>query len=253
MKDFMAKIDSMFTVMDQREERLLAAMDQRDVKVDERVAILEQSLHTISECLQAMQLSNSVPSSDPVSNLPGSVPSSDPVQTLPKDSSVVVIQRDQTTQHQLHPSLTPSIHVDFPRFQGTDVLNWIYKAETYFHYYQTPNEERVEHASIHFHGPVIPWFQMMRKTETVTNWADLIHALVEDYGPSEFDNPEFTLFKLVQHDWVNSYYQEFMALANRVDDIPTRVLIPCFISGLKKDLQRDIIPLKPTSLPRLLH
>lgn len=49
---------------------------------------------------------------------------------------------------------------------------------------------------------------------------------------------------------VNSYYHEFTALANRVDDIPTRVLISYFISGLKKDLQGNIIPLKPTSLPR---
>lgn len=41
MKDLMAKLNLMFTVMDHREERLLAAMNQRDVKVDELVAILD--------------------------------------------------------------------------------------------------------------------------------------------------------------------------------------------------------------------
>lgn len=99
-----------------------------------------------------------------------------------------MIQQDQTAQYQLHPLHTRSIHVDFPRFEGTEVLNWIYKAETYINYYWILDEERVELASIHLDGPVIPWFQMMRKTKTVTNWADLIRALVEDYGPSEFEN-----------------------------------------------------------------
>lgn len=88
------------------------------------------------------------------------------------------------------------------------------------------------------------------ETETVTKWDELVTALEDDYGPSEFDKPELALFKLTQDDSVQSYYQQFTILANRVDGITQRVLLSCFISGLKRDIQRDIIPLKPTSIPK---
>lgn len=56
----------MFTVIDQQEERSLSAMDQRDAKVDEWVALLVQSLHNIFECLQALQLSQPTIPPDPL-------------------------------------------------------------------------------------------------------------------------------------------------------------------------------------------
>lgn len=96
--------------------------------------------------------------------------------------------------------------MDFPRFDGEEVLNWIYRSEQFFKYYKISDSERLEIASIHFDGAVAPWYQMLEKEGKVTTWADLVDALQKAYGPSLFDSPEFTFFKLMQEDTVANYY-----------------------------------------------
>lgn len=56
VKDLAVKIDNMMTMMDQREERLLAAMEQRD----DRIKLLEMSLQSISKFIEAQIVSNTV-------------------------------------------------------------------------------------------------------------------------------------------------------------------------------------------------
>jgi len=47
-----------------------------------------------------------------------------------------------------------------------------------------------------------------------------------------FESPLETLFKLFQHDSVQDYYTEFVALANCTNIDPLEALMDCFISGL---------------------
>jgi len=63
-----------------------------------------------------------------------------------------------------HPPLfqVRNIKLDFPRFDGTNVLQWIFKAEQFFDYYGTPNLQRLTIAAIHMDKDVVPWFQMMQ-------------------------------------------------------------------------------------------
>lgn len=75
-------------------------------------------------------------------------------------------------------------------------------------------------------------------------------ALEESYGPSIFECLDYALFKLTQEDSIINYYVTFTALANRVEGISATVLLSYFISGLKCDIQKDIIPLKPESLTK---
>jgi len=56
------------------------------------------------------------------------------------------------------------------------------------------------------------------------------------------------LFKLSQVGFVNDYYLEFTALANRVVGITVDALLDCFISGLKTNIRRDVIAHSPHSL-----
>ncbi|WVZ07870.1 hypothetical protein V8G54_021216 [Vigna mungo] len=110
-----------------------------------------------------------------------------------------------------------NVKLDFPRFDGTDVLQWIFKAEQFFNYYRTPDDQRLMIASIHLEKEVIPWA---------------------------------TLFKLTQTSFVHDYYTQFTSLANRVQGITAEALLDCFVGGLKPDLKRDVIAQNPTSLLR---
>ncbi|BAT82393.1 hypothetical protein VIGAN_03240600 [Vigna angularis var. angularis] len=52
-----------------------------------------------------------------------------------------------------------NISLEFPHFDGTSsVLSWIFKAEKFFNYHNTPDLARVEIAAMHFEGEVVPWF-----------------------------------------------------------------------------------------------
>lgn len=113
------------------------------------------------------------------------------------------------------------------------------------------DSSRLEIASIYFDGPVVPWYYMLVKTSTVTGWAYLTTTLLEDNRPTDYESPEYSLFQLVQEDSVTVYYHRFTELANRVDRVSTKALVACFIGALKQDIQCDIIPLKPPTLPKV--
>lgn len=48
--------------------------------------------------------------------------------------------------------------IDFLRFDGTDPLNWIFKAEQFFNYYEMLDSQQVILAAINMEGDVMPWF-----------------------------------------------------------------------------------------------
>jgi len=62
-----------------------------------------------------------------------------------------------------------SMKLDFPRFTGGDAMTWLYKIGNFFTLYNTPNEQKVVIASIHFEGKVLPWFQLLEKAHQVVD------------------------------------------------------------------------------------
>lgn len=107
-----------------------------------------------------------------------------------------------------------NIKIDFPRFAGGDALQWVFQTEQFFDYYGVPDDNRLKIASVHFGGPVVPWFQRMQKADILTSWQNLTKSLECTYGPSVFDYPRYSLFKLTQEGIVAQFYDHFTALAN---------------------------------------
>lgn len=52
-----------------------------------------------------------------------------------------------------------NIRLDFPKFDGSEVLQWIFKAEQFYDYYNTSDAYRLTIAVIHLEKDVVPWFQ----------------------------------------------------------------------------------------------
>lgn len=146
-------------------------------------------------------------------------------------------------------STPPRVKLHFPRFDGSDPLSWIFKADQYFSFYDTPDDQRILLASVHFEGDVVPWFQMLQRVGQCPSWVALTRAIEQQYGPTQFDNPRAQLFKLEQLTSVTQYHTAFTVLANRVVGLSDEALLDCFISGLKKEIKRDVLAREPTSLP----
>ncbi|PNX92889.1 Ty3/gypsy retrotransposon protein [Trifolium pratense] len=131
---------------------------------------------------------------------------------------------------------------------GTNVHEWIFRAEQFFEYYDTPDLDRLTIASVHLDKDVVPWYQMVQRTHPFQSWIEFTRALELSFGPSVYDCPRATLFKLKQIGTVAEYYLKFTTLANRVYGLSNDALIDCFVSGLHDDIRRDVLIHTPSSL-----
>ncbi|GJV25063.1 transposon ty3-I gag-pol polyprotein [Tanacetum coccineum] len=211
-------------------ERLSENKTQRDAREADHVNHLqnvETSLEAIHRSIEALTRS---------------------IERLSVPHSVTGVGGPETRHHQ--PFNVRQVKLDFPRFGGSDPLNWLFRAEQFFSYYDTPDAQRLTIASVHFEGSVVPWFQMLQKTHQVPNWVSLAKAIEDHFGPSQFDSPRAQLFKLTQTTSAAEYYHQFTVLANRVEGLSDEALMDCFLSGLKEPLRREVLAQTPTSLLR---
>ncbi|XP_050915075.1 uncharacterized protein LOC127130039 [Lathyrus oleraceus] len=167
--------------------------------------------------------------------------------TLKIDSAISDGSNSHTTPP---PFQVRNVKLDFSRFDGNDVLHWIFKAEQFFEFYSTPDTQRLTIAAVHMDKDVVPWFQMRACDNPFQSWIGLTRALELEFVPSPYDLPHSTLFKLTQTDTVNSYYLQFTALANRSDGLSSDAILDCFISGLRPEIKRDVLAQSPRTLSR---
>jgi hypothetical protein len=112
-------------------------------------------------------------------------------------------------------------------------MDWIFKVDQFFKYYETPDYDRLTIAFVHLDHYVIPWFQMTQKAHLFQSWREFARALEAEFGPSAYECHRALLFKLTQTCTVSEYYIEFTTLANRVDGLGKEALMDCFFSSLQ--------------------
>ncbi|GJW81182.1 retrotransposon-related protein [Tanacetum coccineum] len=97
-------------------------------------------------------------------------------------------------------------------------------------------------------GAAAKWFQLMTRNGLITTWARFKESVRNCFGPSEYEDPNGVLSKLLQLGTVKDNQREFEKLMNRATDIPKSLLISYYIYGLKLHLQRELLVSKPTTL-----
>ena len=86
--------------------------------------------------------------------------------------------------------------LEFPRFFGEDPVSWVYKANQYFKYYNTPIGEKLILASFHMEGEALIWFQDSEEEEIFVDWESLVQALHIKFGATTYDDPMETMTRL---------------------------------------------------------
>ncbi|GKB34694.1 retrotransposon gag domain, retroviral aspartyl protease [Tanacetum coccineum] len=128
--------------------------------------------------------------------------------------------------------------IDFPIFSGGDPRGWLLKAEKYFRYYQIPDEEKVEIASMHLEGDALDLYSWLSDGQVIF-WEELVQAFTKNFGPAEFQNPDEFLCSIKQTGSVQEYRQEFAKRSSRVSNWPDHCLLGVFLNGLKDELKSD--------------
>ncbi|MFS7989117.1 putative nucleotidyltransferase, Ribonuclease H [Helianthus anomalus] len=142
----------------------------------------------------------------------------------------------------------PCNKIDFPIFSGGDPRGWLLKADKYFRYYQIPDEEKVEVASMHLEGDALDLFSWLSNDQPVTFWEELVQAFTTNFGPAEFQNPDEFLCNIKQTGSVQEYRQEFAKRSSRVSNWPDHCLLGVFLNGLKDELKADVRIHKPRTV-----
>ncbi|VFQ62981.1 unnamed protein product [Cuscuta campestris] len=61
----------------------------------------------------------------------------------------------------------PKSKVEFPKFSGEDPQGWVLKAEKYFRYYGTSEEDKVEIAAMHLERDTLDLFSWISAERTL--------------------------------------------------------------------------------------
>ncbi|GJT54197.1 putative mitochondrial protein [Tanacetum coccineum] len=145
-----------------------------------------------------------------------------------------------TVQQRPHPepNNTPYgklIRIEFPKFSGDDVKDWVYRCKQFFKVDGVPDGRKIQLASMHMFDTALVWYQQyVKRYPDNTLWEHFEVEVVKRFGVL-YDDPIMELKNLKQTGSVQNYQEAFEALLNRVD-LPEPIAVSMFIGGLKPEV-----------------
>lgn len=141
--------------------------------------------------------------------------------------------RAEAVREEEHHLTTRNYHVEFPKFDGNGLKDWIYKAEQFFDVDETPLSTRVKLASCRLEGRALQWHQTFMKniiTREWPGWGEYMSCLYSRFGTELFDDPMVDFKDLRQVSSVQDYIDTFDELLTRVE-LADEYVVSCFIRG----------------------
>ncbi|KAG8380288.1 hypothetical protein BUALT_Bualt06G0000100 [Buddleja alternifolia] len=155
------------------------------------------------------------------------------------------------------PAWNPGYHmptkcstIEFPRFNGEDLRDWIFRCEQFFEVDDTPSDSKVRLAAIHLEGKALQWHQVFMKarlTRDLSSWETYVRALNDRFGTQLYEDPMSELMNLRQIGSVKEYLDHFDELLNHVD-LSESYAISCFLAGFRHDIAIQVRMFKPKTL-----
>nr|GEY25065.1 retrotransposon Gag domain, retroviral aspartyl protease [Tanacetum cinerariifolium]GEY25260.1 retrotransposon Gag domain, retroviral aspartyl protease [Tanacetum cinerariifolium] len=88
--------------------------------------------------------------------------------------------------------------IDFLIFSSGDPRGWLIKAKKYFKYYQIPDEEKVEIASMRLERDALDLYSWLSHDQTIMFYEELVQAFTRRFGSVEFQNLDEFLCSIKQ-------------------------------------------------------
>jgi hypothetical protein len=143
---------------------------------------------------------------------------------------------------------TQTVKLDFPRFDGTEPITWILKAQQFFSYSHTPENQKVQIAAFHMEGRALTWYHWLMDAGQTGGWEEFVVALKTRFAPSAFDDPVGVFTKLIQTSSIEDYQTQFEILSNRIQGMSEEFKVSTFLCGLKEEVRIMVTMMKPTAL-----
>ncbi|KAL5777367.1 hypothetical protein ACOSP7_010293 [Xanthoceras sorbifolium] len=225
-------------------------MNDRFGDMDDRFGKVDSTLQTIMDELRALRTSRHQMTNDGNNNPITTDEATSSRYNYRTDNSPTTLQLDRQHTHQ-------NQHLDrnhnqlkllFPKFSGKDPHGWIYKSEQYFEFKGVPPQQQVQLASFHLEHHALQWHRWYSKYRGPPTWNEFTKAVLQRFGPTDYEDPSEALTRLKQITSVEVYQTEFEKLSQQVDDLPENYLIACFVAGLRDEIRLDVKVKKPRTL-----
>ncbi|XP_045809999.1 uncharacterized protein LOC123904368 [Trifolium pratense] len=167
---------------------------------------------------------------------------------LEVDSKVAHLRTPTSSSSPAFNSASRSLKLNVPRFDGSNVLEWLFQIEAFFDFHDTPTTSRLQIVSFHLDGRAAAWFQWATRNKLLSSWSVFLDAVRQCFGPTAYEDVEGELSKLSQTGSVVEFQAQFEDLMNKVNGISEPLLISFFITGLKRNLRRELQFHRPPTL-----
>ncbi|XP_022030328.1 uncharacterized protein LOC110931233 [Helianthus annuus] len=145
-------------------------------------------------------------------------------------------------------------NLEFPKFDGSDVDGWIYRAEHFFMVDETPEDAKMRIAVIHLEGKALQWHQGHLKARGIKikdiPWDEYKKDVVHRFADSFVENALEDLVSLRQTGDLQDYCDAFDALLNKVSNINESQAVCLFIHGLAHSISGPVRMFKPETLKK---
>lgn len=225
---------------------LSKAMDEQNRKVDKQISEMFSAIRMISEKVDRVATVGAQTMQKP-SN---SSASEHDHGVLPMDFP----RRARSGTQQPYSGVTRLAKLDFPRFNGERVNEWLFKAEQFFSLDYTPEDLKVKISSIHFEGAAATWHQNLFESEygdaLMHDWLSYKRVL-KDRFEEILDDPIAELKNLHETGGIMDYHEKFELIRLRVK-LPEEYLVKAYLAGLKTETQMPIRMFQPHSIKQCL-
>lgn len=140
--------------------------------------------------------------------------------------------------------------IDFPRFDGYKLKEWITKVEQFFDIDRAPEESKAGIASLHFDGLASTWHQsLMQEDEEraiLRNWRAYKNLLRERFDEI-LDDPMAELKELRETEGITDYHAKFELIRSRLK-MSEEYLMSAYLAGLRMDTQMHIRMFRPENI-----
>ncbi|CAA7017937.1 unnamed protein product [Microthlaspi erraticum] len=222
-----------------RTETLEIKMDKQNAKLDKDLADMFEAIRLLSNPHQ--------PSS------PNSTNNKTPQHLLPPTATHDTTRTRSSTSNN-YSGMTHLAKLDFPRFNGDRIKEWLFKVEQFFTIDHIPEDMKVGIASIHFDGPAATWHQSVIQsavgTSILHDWSSYKLLLHERFADL-LDDPIAELKQLQETDDISEYHGRFELIRTRVT-MTEEDLVSNYLAGLRTDTQMHIRMFQPITIRQCL-
>lgn len=138
--------------------------------------------------------------------------------------------------------------LDFPKFDGRNVHEWLYRCENFFRLDETTPESKVRLASIHLEGLALQWHlnNICRKIDIYPIWTQYVADVTARFGDA-YEDPLYNLIQVKQTGKVQEYIDAFELSQTQVSLLPKHAL-SIFLSDLEHNTQMQVWMFNPTDI-----